>query len=301
MVAQCSLKHTVRARGIGLHTGARVVLSLRPAPPDTGIVFRRTDLSPPAIIPAAAENVGELRLSSTLTSGTAKIHTVEHLMSAFFGLGMDNVYVDVDGPEVPIMDGSAAPFIFLIQAAGMVEQDRPRRMIEILKPIEAREEEGKWARLDPYDGFSASFTISYPHPFFGGKSHTLTFDLTSQSYILEIARARTFGFLCDIERLRRDGLIKGGSLENAIVVGEREILNAGGLRFADEFVRHKVLDAMGDLYLLGHPICGAFSANKSGHALNNKLLRALLGDPSAWRFVAAPETFRFPDERRLYA
>jgi UDP-3-O-[3-hydroxymyristoyl] N-acetylglucosamine deacetylase len=281
MLRQRSLKSQVRAAGVGLHTGRKVTLTLRPAEPDAGIVFRRIDLPGAADVPARAELVGDTRLASCLMQGEVKVHTIEHLMSALAGLGVDNAYVDLNGPEVPIMDGSAAPFVLLIQQAGVQEQAAPKRFMRILRRVEVREGD-KWARLDPYEGYRLSFSISFNHPVIDRSGQTVTVDFAETSYLKEIARARTFGFMHDVEQLREDGLALGGGLENAVVLDEYRVLNAEGLRFADEFIRHKVLDAIGDLYLLGKPLLGAFSAHKSGHALNNKLLRALLADASAW-------------------
>jgi UDP-3-O-[3-hydroxymyristoyl] N-acetylglucosamine deacetylase len=284
MLRQRTLKSLIRAAGVGLHTGQKVTLTLRPAQPDTGIVFRRVDLPVPVDIPARAELVGETRLASTLSQGGAEVHTVEHLMSALSGLGVDNAYIDINGPEVPIMDGSAAPFVLLIQQAGVEEQGAPKRFLRILHSIGVRDGD-KWARLDPYEGFRLSFSISFNHPVIDKTGQTVTVDFAETSYLKEIARARTFGFMHDVEQLREDGLALGGGLENAVVLDEYRVLNAEGLRFADEFIRHKVLDAIGDLYLVGKPLLGAFSAHKSGHALNNKLLRALLQDQTAFEIV----------------
>ena len=257
----------------------------RPAQPDTGVVFRRVDLNPIADIPARAESVGETRLSSCLVSGGAKVYTVEHLMSALSGLGIDNVFVDLDGPEVPIMDGSAAPFAFLIQAAGIEEQSAPKRFVRIKKRVEVAEGD-KWARLEPFDGYRLSFSIVFNHPVIEKSNQSVSIDFAETSYLKEIARARTFGFMQDVEQLREDGLALGGGLDNAVVLDEYRVLNAEGLRFSDEFIRHKVLDAIGDLYLIGKPILGAFSAHKSGHALNNRLLRELIARPDAWEVAS---------------
>ena len=284
MLRQRTLKSLVSATGVGLHTGRKVRMSLRPAQPDTGVVFRRLDLGAPMEIPARADLVGETRLCSCLVSGGTKIYTVEHLMSALAGLGVDNAYVDLDGPEVPIMDGSAAPFALLIQQAGIEEQNAPKRFLRVKRRVEARDGD-KWAALEPYEGFRLSFSIVYDHPVIEKSSKTLTVDFAETSYLREVARARTYGFMHDVEDLRESGLALGGGLENAVVLDEYRVLNAEGLRFADEFIRHKVLDAIGDLYLLGHPLLAAFSAHKSGHALNNKLLRELLADPAAAEVV----------------
>jgi UDP-3-O-[3-hydroxymyristoyl] N-acetylglucosamine deacetylase len=285
MIRQRTLKNVVRATGVGLHTGRKVFLTLRPAPVDTGIVFRRVDLPTPVEIKAHASLVSETRLSSCIERNDARIFTVEHLMSAFAGLGVDNAYVDLTAEEVPIMDGSASPFVFLIQSAGLEEQSAPKRFIRILHPIEVRDGD-KWARFEPYDGFRMDFSIDFSHPVIQKGSQRIEMDFASTSYVKEIARARTFGFMQDVENLRAQGLGLGGSLDNAIVVDEFNLLNAEGLRYDDEFVKHKVLDAIGDLYLLGHPILGAFCAHKSGHALNNKLARGLLACASAWELVS---------------
>ena len=284
MLRQRTLKKLVSASGVGLHTGKKVRIALRPAPVDTGVVFRRIDLESPVDIPARAEAVGETRLSSCLVKGEARIYTVEHLMSALGGLGIDNVYVDIDAPEVPIMDGSAAPFVLLIQQAGIVEQAAPKKFLRILRRIEVTEGD-KWARFDPHEGYRLSFSIDFKHPVIDGSTQSVTVDFAETSYLKEIARARTFGFMQDIENLREDGLALGGGLDNAVVLDEYRVLNAEGLRFADEFIRHKLLDAVGDLYLLGRPMLASFSAHKSGHALNNRLLRKLLADASAVQVV----------------
>ncbi len=281
MLRQRTLKSLVRATGVGLHTGQKVTVTLRPAHPDAGVVFRRVDLAAPVDIPARADLVGETRLSSCLVQGGAKVYTVEHLMSALAGLGVDNVYVDLDGPEVPIMDGSAAPFVLLVQQAGLQEQSAPKRFLRVKKRVEVKDAD-KWARFDPYEGLKLSFSIVFNHPVIDKSSQSVTVDFAHTSYLKEIARARTFGFMHDVESLRDSGLALGGGLDNAVVLDEYRVLNAEGLRFADEFIRHKVLDAIGDIYLLGKPLLGAFSAHKSGHALNNRLLRALLAEPSAW-------------------
>jgi UDP-3-O-[3-hydroxymyristoyl] N-acetylglucosamine deacetylase len=285
MIRQRTLKNVVRATGVGLHTGRKVFLTLRPAPVDTGIVFRRVDLPTPVEINAHATLVSETRLSSCIERNDARVFTVEHLMSAFAGLGVDNAYVDLTAEEVPIMDGSASPFVFLIQSAGLEEQGAPKRFIRIVHPIEVRDSD-KWARFEPYDGFRMDFSIDFSHPVIQKGSQRIQMDFASTSYVKEIARARTFGFMQDVEYLRAQGLGLGGSLDNAIVVDEFSVLNAEGLRYDDEFVKHKVLDAIGDLYLLGHPILGAFCAHKSGHALNNKLARELLARASAWELVS---------------
>ena len=284
MLRQRTLKTAARTTGVGLHTGARVDLVLRPAAADTGIVFHRTDLAGSAPIPASATMIGDTRLSSTLRVGDAAISTVEHLMSALAGLGIDNLHVDVAGPEVPIMDGSAGPFVFMLQSSGIVEQDAPKRYLRIVAPVEVRDGD-KWARFEPFDGFRLDFTIDFPHPVFGTENRHVVIDFAEHSYVREVARARTFGFMQDVEAMRAAGLGLGGSLQNAVVLDEVRVLNSEGLRFENEFVRHKVLDAIGDLYLLGHPLIGQYTAHKSGHALNNALARALLGRPDAMRIV----------------
>ena len=285
MIRQRTLKNVVRATGVGLHTGRKGYLTLRPAPVDAGIVFRRVDLPIPAEIRAHATSVSETRLSSCIEQDDARVYTVEHLMSAFAGLGVDNAYVDLTAEEVPIMDGSASPFVFLIQSAGLEAQAAPKRFIRILQAIEVRDGD-KWARFEPYDGFRMDFSIEFSHPVIQKGSQRIEMDFASTSYTKEIARARTFGFMQDVESLRAQGLGLGGSLDNAIVVDEFNVLNSDGLRYDDEFVKHKVLDAIGDLYLLGHPILGAFVAHKSGHALNNKLARELLARAAAWELVS---------------
>jgi len=284
MLRQRTLKSLVHATGVGLHTGQKVRITLRPAQPDTGIVFRRTDLTPPVDLPARADMVGETRLCSCLVLGDVKIHTVEHLMSALAGLGVDNAYVDLDGPEVPIMDGSAAPFVLLLQQAGIEEQGAPKRFLRLKKKIEARDGD-KWAMLEPYEGFKLSFSIVYDHPVIEKSNTALTVDFAETSYLKEVARARTYGFMHDVEDLRNVGLALGGGLENAVVLDEYRVLNTEGLRFADEFIRHKALDAIGDLYMIGKPLLAAFSAHKSGHTLNNRLLRELLADATACEVV----------------
>jgi UDP-3-O-[3-hydroxymyristoyl] N-acetylglucosamine deacetylase len=284
MLRQRTLKSLVSATGVGLHTGHKVRMTLRPAQPDTGIVFRRLDLPSAVEIPARADLVGETRLCSCLVSGTTKIYTVEHLMSALSGLGVDNVYVDLDGPEVPIMDGSAAPFALLIQQAGLEEQGAPKRFLRVKKRVEAKDGD-KWAVLEPYEGFKLSFSIVYSHPVIEKSNTSLTVDFATTSYLKEVARARTYGFMHEVEDLRAVGLALGGGLENAVVLDDHRVLNAEGLRFSDEFIRHKILDAIGDLYLLGRPFLAAFSAHKSGHALNNRLLHELMADPAATEVV----------------
>jgi UDP-3-O-[3-hydroxymyristoyl] N-acetylglucosamine deacetylase len=284
MLRQRTLKSIVSATGVGLHTGQKVRMSLRPAQPDTGVVFRRLDLPSAADVPARADLVGETRLCSCLVSGDTKIYTIEHLMSALAGLGVDNVHVDLDGPEVPIMDGSAAPFVLLIQQAGVEEQGAPKRFLRVKKRIEVKDGD-KWAVLEPYEGFKLSFSIVYDHPVIEKSNTSLSVDFAVTSYLKEVARARTYGFMHDVEDLRDSGLALGGGLENAVVLDEHRVLNAEGLRYGDEFIRHKILDAIGDLYLLGRPFLAAFSAYKSGHALNNRLLREVVADPAATEVV----------------
>ena len=291
MLRQRTLKKLVSASGVGLHTGQKVRIALRPAPADTGIVFRRIDLASPVDIPARADRVGETRLSSCLVRDSVKVYTVEHLMSALSGLGVDNTYVDLDAPEVPIMDGSAAPFVLLLQQAGVEEQAAPKRFYRVTRKVEVIDGD-KWARIEPYDGFRLAFSIDFKHPVIERSTQSVTIDFAETSYLKEIARARTFGFMSDVEDLRASGLALGGGLENAVVLDEYRVLNSDGLRFADEFIRHKLLDAIGDLYLLGRPLLGAFSAHKSGHALNNRLLRAMLADAAALESVV----FERPEE-----
>ncbi|MBP9712815.1 MAG: UDP-3-O-acyl-N-acetylglucosamine deacetylase [Sterolibacterium sp.] len=285
MLKQRTLKTLIRATGVGLHSGAKVTIVLRPAAPDTGIVFRRVDLPEPVDIKADPLQVGDTRLASCLEVGGAKIATIEHLMSALAGLGIDNLYIDVDAAELPIMDGSAAPFVFLLQSAGIAEQKAAKRFLRVKKPVEVKEGD-KWARLEPYEGFRLDFSIAFNHPAVAQTGTRVSIDFAENAYIREVARARTFGFMQDVEFMRDQGLALGGSLENAIVMDEYRVLNADGLRFADEFAKHKLLDAIGDLYIVGHPLLAAFSAHKSGHALNNQLLRALLADASAWEWAS---------------
>jgi UDP-3-O-[3-hydroxymyristoyl] N-acetylglucosamine deacetylase len=289
MIKQRTLKNVIRATGVGLHTGEKVYLTLRPAPVDTGIVFCRTDLPAPAMVRACPENVGDTRLSTTLDNNGVRISTVEHLMSAFAGLGIDNAFVELTAPEVPIMDGSAGPFVFLIQSAGIQEQSSPKRFMRIRRTVEI-EDGDKWARFEPWDGFKVSFTIDFDHPTFRNSTQLASIDFSTTSFVKEVSRARTFGFMRDLEALRKAGLARGGGMDNAIVMDSFRVLNDDGLRYEDEFVKHKVLDAIGDLYLLGHPLIGAFSAYKSGHALNNRLLRALTADKEAWELVSYAET-----------
>ena len=294
MLAQRTLKSLTKAVGVGLHSGQRVELTLRPAAPDTGIVFRRVDLPQPVDILISPLAVTDTRLASTISAGGAKVHTVEHLMSACAGLGIDNLYIDITAEEVPILDGSASSFVFLLQSAGIALQKAPKRFCRILKPVEVREGEGvntKWARLSPYNGYKLSFEIDFDHPAVDSTGQRVEFDLGSGSYVRDIARARTFGFTKDVEMMRANGLALGGGLDNAIVMDDYRVLNSDGLRYNDEFVKHKILDAMGDLYLLGKPMLAAYSAFRSGHAMNNKLLRELLANPDAWEIVT------FTDEK----
>jgi len=293
MLKQRTLKVTNKTTGVGLHTGARVEIVLRPAPPDTGIVFHRVDLARPVSIPANALHVGDTRLSSTLSRDGASISTVEHLMSALAGLGIDNLHVDVAGPEIPIMDGSAGPFVFLLQSAGIVEQEPPKRYLRILQPVEVKDGD-KWARFEPYNGFKLDFTIDFPHPMFGSENRNVVIDFAEHSYVKEVARARTFGFMQEVEAMRAAGLGLGGSLQNAIVLDEYRVLNSEGLRYDNEFVKHKVLDAIGDLYLLGYPLIGQYTAFKSGHGLNNAVARALLARTDAYEIVTFAEPADMP-------
>jgi UDP-3-O-[3-hydroxymyristoyl] N-acetylglucosamine deacetylase len=293
MLRQRTLKTAIRATGVGLHTGEKVYMTLRPAAENSGVTFRRIDLDEPKDIPADAELVGETMLGTTLIKDGVKVATVEHLMSALAGLGIDNVNVDLSAPEVPIMDGSAGPFVFLLQSAGIEEQNAPKRFIRILKKV--RVEEGdKWAQLTPFNGFKVNFRISFNHPVFNKLSQDASIDFSSTSFLKEVSRARTFCFLRDVETLRAQNLTLGGSMDNAIVLDDYRILNEDGLRYANEFVIHKILDAIGDLYLLGHSLIGEFTANKSGHDLNNKLLRALLKDSTAWEEVTFADQKRSP-------
>jgi UDP-3-O-[3-hydroxymyristoyl] N-acetylglucosamine deacetylase len=293
MLRQRTLKNVIRATGIGLHTGEKIELTLRPAAPDSGILFRRVDLEQPVEIKATPFNVVDTRLSTTLAQGDVRVSTVEHLLSAFAGLGIDNACVDVGAAEVPIMDGSAAPFVFLLQSAGIEEQSRPKRFIRIKRPVEVHDG-GKIARFTPYNGFKVDFSIDFDHPAFHARANRATVDFSTSSFVREVSRARTFGFLREIETLRQHNLALGGSLDNAVVVDEYRVLNEEGLRFEDEFVKHKILDAIGDLYLLGHTLIGAFTAHKSGHALNNSLLRALVADVSAWEEVTFEDSATAP-------
>jgi UDP-3-O-[3-hydroxymyristoyl] N-acetylglucosamine deacetylase len=288
MLKQRTIKQLVRTTGVGLHSGTKVELTLRPAAIDTGIVFRRVDLDPVVEFPSNADIVGDTRMASVLTQGNARVSTVEHLMSACAGLGIDNLYVDVTAEEIPIMDGSASSFVFLLQQAGVQEQAAPKKFIRVLKPVEVRQGSGaneKWARLTPYDGFKLDFFIEFNHPAVDGTTQRAVVDFGKVSYVHDVARARTFGFMQDVESLRGMGLARGGSLENAIVMDEYRILNADGLRYEDEFVRHKILDAIGDLYLVGAPLLASYEAHKSGHGLNNLLLRELLAHPESYEIV----------------
>ncbi len=299
MIKQRTLKNVIRATGVGLHTGDKVYMTLRPAAANTGIVFRRTDLAVPVDIPSRCENVGDTRLSTTLVKGEARVSTVEHLLSAMAGLGIDNAYVDLSAPEVPIMDGSAGPFVFLLQSAGIEEQNAPKRFIRIKKSL--RVEDGdKWCRFEPFDGFKVGFSIEFRHPIFSSRTSTAEIDFSTTSFVKEVSRARTFGFMRDIEMLRERNLALGGSMDNAIVLDDYRVLNEDGLRYEDEFVKHKILDAIGDLYLLGHSLIGAFFGHKSGHELNNRLLRTLMADADAWEEVyfddpaSAPISYAHP-------
>ena len=284
MLNQRTLKNTIRATGVGLHTGRQILMTLHPAAPDSGILFRRVDLPVPVEIEARAEHVGETQLGTTLVKGDVRVSTVEHLLSAFAGLGIDNAIVEVSGAEVPIMDGSAGPFVFLLQSAGIEEQAIAKRFVRIRKSIEVRDGD-KWARFDPFDGFKVNFEIEFDHPVFRKRAQRASMDFSTTSFLREVSRARTFGFMRDLETLRSRNLALGGTLDNAIVLDDAGIVNEDGLRYEDEFVKHKILDAIGDLYLLGHSLIGEFSGFKSGHGLNNRLLRALMADKSAWEEV----------------
>jgi len=289
MVNQRTLKNSIRATGVGLHTGKKVLMTLRPAPANVGIVFRRTDLATPVDIKATPENVGETQLGTTLVKDGVKVSTIEHLLSAFAGLGIDNAFVELSAPEVPIMDGSAGPFVFLLQSAGIEELGSAKRFVRIKKSM--RVEDGdKWARFDPFDGFKVNFEIEFDHPIFKKRLQTASMDFSTTSFLKEVSRARTFGFMRDLETLRARNLALGGTMDNAIVLDDFRVLNEDGLRYEDEFVKHKILDAIGDLYLLGHSLIGEFSGFKSGHALNNRLLRTLMADVTAWEEV----TFETP-------
>jgi UDP-3-O-[3-hydroxymyristoyl] N-acetylglucosamine deacetylase len=297
MLAQRTLKTLTQAVGVGLHSGQRVELTLRPAAPDTGIVFRRVDLPEPVDIRVSAQAVTDTRLASTISSGQAKVHTVEHLMSACAGLGIDNLVVDITAEEVPILDGSASSFVYLLQSAGIALQNAPKRFIRVLEMVEVSEGQGdhiKWARLEPYDGYRLSFEIDFKHPAVDATGQQVVFDMAKGTYARDIARARTFGFTKDVEMMRANGLALGGGLDNAIVMDDYKVLNSDGLRYDDEFVKHKILDAMGDLFLVGHPLLAAYSAFRSGHAVNNQLLRALLARPQAYEMITFADEAQAP-------
>ena len=285
MLKQRTLKTVIHASGVGLHGGVKVNLTLRPAAPDTGIVFRRVDLPEPVDIPAQAMLIGDTRMCSCLEKDGVKVGTIEHLMSALCGLGIDNAWIDLDAPEVPILDGSAAPFAFLIQSAGIEEQNAAKKFIRVTRPIEVRDGD-KWARFSPYEGYRLSFSIDFKHPAIDKSAQEATIDFAEQSYVREVSRARTFGFMQEVEYLREHGLALGGGLENAIVLDEYRVLNLDGLRYSDEFVKHKILDAVGDLYLLGHPLLADYASYKGGHALHNQLARALLATRESWELVS---------------
>lgn len=293
MIRQRTLKNSIRATGVGLHTGKKIFLTLRPAAANTGVIFRRVDLDDPVEIKATPENVGDTSLSSTLVQGDVRISTVEHLMSAIAGLGIDNVYVDISAPEVPIMDGSAGPFVFLIQSAGIVEQEAPKKFIRIKQGVKV-EDGDKWAKFEPFDGFKVGFSIDFEHPVFTTHNQFAELDFSTTSFVKEVSRARTFGFVRDVERLRQSELALGASMDNAIALDDYRVLNEDGLRYEDEFVKHKILDAIGDLYLLGHSLIGAFTGHKSGHALNNALLRKLLATENAWEEVTFEDDVDLP-------
>ena len=287
MIKQRTIKNTIKATGIGLHTGKKISLTLVPGLPNSGIVFRRVDLDPVIEIKACPENVGNTVLSTTLSDKGSQVSTVEHLMSAIAGLGIDNLNINIDAPEVPIMDGSAGPFVFLLQSAGIVEQNHAKKFIKIKKALNVKDDKNdKWVKLSPFKGFKVSFTIDFDHPVFKTKTHNSVLDFSSVSYVKEVSRARTFGFMRDVEALRSKNLVLGGSLDNAVVVDDHRILNEEGLRYEDEFVKHKILDAVGDLYLLGHSLIGAFEGYKSGHDLNNRILNELMDNESAWEEVS---------------
>ncbi len=297
MLKQRTLQSLTKAVGVGLHSGQRVELTLRPAQPDTGIVFRRVDLPQPVDIPITATAVTDTRLASTISNGGAKVFTVEHLMSACAGLGLDNLYIDITAEEVPILDGSASSFVFLLQSAGIVEQNAPKRFIRVLKTVEVREGEGanvKWARLEPHHGYKLSFEIDFRHPAVDSTGQSVVFDMDTDVYTRDIARARTFGFTRDVEMLRANGLALGGGLDNAIVMDDYKVLNSDGLRYDDEFVKHKILDAMGDLFLIGKPLLASYVAFRSGHAMNNLLLRELLSQPDAYEVVTFDDARKAP-------
>ena len=297
MLKQRTLQSLTKAVGVGLHSGQRVELTLRPAQPDTGIVFRRVDLPQPVVIPITATAVTDTRLASTISNGGAKVFTVEHLMSACAGLGIDNLYIDITAEEVPILDGSASSFVFLLQSAGIVEQNAPKRFIRVLKTVVVREGEGtnvKWARLEPHHGYKLSFEIDFRHPAVDSTGQSVVFDMDVNDYTRDIARARTFGFTRDVEMMRANGLALGGGLDNAIVMDDYKVLNSDGLRYDDEFVKHKILDAMGDLFLIGKPLLASYVAFRSGHAMNNKLLRELLSQPDAYELVTFEDVRQAP-------
>lgn len=293
MIKQRTLKNAIRATGVGLHTGKKVLLTLRPALPNTGVIFRRVDLDSPAEIRACPENVGDTRLSTTLVKGKIRIATVEHLLSALAGFGIDNAYVDVSASEVPIMDGSAGPFVFLIQSAGVVEQNALKQFIRIKEKVRVTDKD-KWAMFEPFNGFKVGFTIQFDHPVFNDKNSQAEIDFSTTSFVKEVSRARTFGFMRDVELLREKNLALGGSLDNAVVVDDYRILNDDGLRYEDECVKHKILDAIGDLYLLGHSLIGSFTGYKSGHELNNRLLKKLLANKRAWEIVSFEDEIDLP-------
>lgn len=293
MIRQRTIKKAFETVGIGLHSGRKVKLALRPAPVDTGIVFRRIDMNPPVAIKAEPERVNDTRMATTLDKGQAKIATIEHLMSALSGLGIDNCYVEVDGAEIPIMDGSGASFVFLIKAAGVEEQDAPRKFVRVKKPIEIHAGD-KWASLEPFNGYKLSFAIDFGHPAIDATAQFVEVDFDNHTYINDVAKARTFGFVNDLEMLRSYGLAQGGTLDNAVVMDDYHVLNPDGLRSNDEFAKHKLLDAMGDLYVLGHPLVAHYKAFKSGHDLNNKLLRKLLSEPDSWEFVTFEDSSKAP-------
>ena len=297
MLKQRTIQSLTKAVGVGLHSGQRVELTLRPAQPETGIVFRRVDLPVPVDIPITATAVTDTRLASTISNGGAKVYTVEHLMSACAGLGIDNLYVDITAQEVPILDGSASSFVFLLQSAGIVEQNAPKRFIRILKSVQVQEGEGestKWARLDPHHGYKLTFEIDFHHPAVDQTGQRVVFDMDKDVYTRDIARARTFGFTKDVETMRANGLGMGGGLDNAIVMDDYKVLNSDGLRYDDEFVKHKILDAMGDLFLLGKPLLASYCAFRSGHAMNNKLLRELLSQPDSYETVTFQDVHQAP-------
>jgi len=293
MIKQRTLKNTIRATGVGLHTGKKVLLTLRPALPNTGVIFRRIDLDPSVEIRACPDNVGDTRLSTTLVKGNVRIATVEHLLSALAGFGIDNAYIDLSASEVPIMDGSAGPFVFLIQSAGVVEQNAPKQFIRIKRSVQVKDQD-KWAKFEPFNGFKVGFTIQFDHPVFNEKNSRAEIDFSTTSFVKEVSRARTFGFMRDVELLREKDLALGGSLDNAVVVDDYRILNDDGLRYEDECVKHKILDAIGDLYLLGHSLIGSFTGYKSGHELNNRLLKKLLANKQAWEIVSFQDEVDLP-------